>query len=140
MAQHHIILSSADEENLNSRQGEVSIRLPKPLSVRNGRVRLTKLMLGGAKRGLVWATCDTGESLVLSNADYQPILGIFHCDGMRNKVYSYEAGDTWLPVRGATISRLTLRLVDPATRKPISFHSNSQTIIAHIVIDDFDLS
>lgn len=138
MAQHHIILRSTDDENLKSRLGEVSIRLPKPLSIRNGRVRLAKLMLGGAARGLVWATCDTGESLVLSGNDYQPILGIFYCDGLRNKTYTYPAGETWLPVRGATVSRLTLRLVDPVTQKPIAFHNNSPTIVAHIIIDDLN--
>ena len=138
MASHHVILRSNETDNLQSNLGEVSIRLPNPLCIRNGRLRLCKLILGSAKKGLVWVTCDAGESQVLSDGSYQPILGSFYCDGLRNRTYTYNGGDICLPVRGATISRLSVRLFNPSDHKPIAFHTASPTIIAHIRIDDLN--
>lgn len=138
MPQHHIVLRSKDEKNLKSGQGEVSVSLPASLNIRNGRLRLSKLMITGATRGLVWVSCDNGESVVLSDGHHQPLMGIFYCDGLRNKTYTFNGGDIWLPIRGATISRLTIRLFDPATRKPTVFHNNSPDIVAHLILDDLN--
>ena len=133
---HHFILRSGDDENLQSGPGQLTVRIPKAFGIRYGWIQMDKLIIGGAKKGPVWVSCSAAQELVLSGGKGLPLLGVFYCDGLRNKTYTFQGGDIWLPLRGATLNHLTVRLLDPETQKPIEFHTKNPSIVIHLTIHD----
>ena len=135
MATHDIICCSADASNVGGREGEISIRLPSPLPATGGVLVLKKLVVSRAQRGPFWVWADVGQPSVLSDGTFKEIIGVYHCDGNKNRTYVYPESDIRLPLRPGTLSSLTLRFANPLTHRPIAFQKGlPPLIVAHLQI------
>lgn len=133
----NVILSSQDESNVSNRDGELAIRLPQPLNIgQTGRISLEKLIIGHARKGLILVTLDEADARVLSDGKEVSILGVYHGNGSKLQTYSFPASSILLPIRSKTLSSLTLRVSDPLTGSPVTFHKGHKPlIIAHLQIN-----
>ena len=133
---HDLVVCSSDSTNTKGREGEISLRLPQPLTNSGGGVvRLKKLLISHAKKGPIWVSLDVGEPSVMTNASRREIVGIYHCEGSKLRTYSWGESSIALPLRVGTISSLTLRFYNPFTKLPLAFHpGQTPLIVAHLQI------
>lgn len=139
MKRFDIILCSADKSNLTSRDAEICIRLPRPIPLKNATVSVHSIQLTNATKGPVWVFAEFGNPTVISDGQKKEILGVYHCDGGTGKTYCLDGSNVWLPLGPCTVSSVTLRLVNPVTNQPITFHRNP-LIVAHLQIVANDLN
>ena len=127
-----ILLCSTDESNVKNNGDEITIRLQHPVTVTPGsRISLQKLLVSHATKGPIWVALDEGEANVLSDGKMSRILGVYHCEGSKTLTTSFPPSSIALNLRSPVLSSLTLRLFNPQTKAPITFHKDP-LVVAHL--------
>ena len=136
MAVENIVICSWDEWNIGGEADELNVRLIKPLRLGpNSRISLEKLILTNAEKGHVWVTIDAAVPVVMTRGGLEQLLGVYHCEGVRNRTYSFFTSSLSLPLRSHSLSTISVRLIDPITNSPIKFHKDPRSLI-HLQVTD----